>query len=54
MPTNIVICIDTSGSMADTIANAIKNFNTEILDTQKKLFSNAVDVNARCLQKTWL
>ena len=45
VPTNIVICIDTSGSMADTIANAIKNFNTEILDTQKKLFSNAVDVN---------
>jgi hypothetical protein len=31
--------------MEDTIANAIKNFNTEILDTQKKLFSNAVDVN---------
>ena len=45
VPTNIIICIDTSGSMADTIANAIKNFNTEILDTQKRLFSNAVDVN---------
>ena len=45
VPTNIIICIDTSGSMEDTIANAIKNFNTEILDTQKKLFSNAVDIN---------
>jgi uncharacterized protein YegL len=45
VPTNIIICIDTSGSMEDAIANAIKNFNTEILDTQKKLFSNAVDIN---------
>ena len=44
-PTNIIICIDTSGSMAGLIGNAIKNFNTEILDSQKKLFSNAVDIN---------
>jgi hypothetical protein len=42
--TNIIICIDTSASMASTIENAIKNFNTEILDSQKRLFSNAVDI----------
>ncbi len=31
--------------MVDLIENAIKIFNTEILDSQKKLFSNAVDIN---------
>jgi len=44
-PANGVFVFDTSGSMADTIEQAIKSFNTEILASQKKLYEGAQDVN---------
>jgi uncharacterized protein YegL len=47
VPTNVIICIDTSSSMAPRIEDAIKSFNTEILAPQKQLYSNATDIDGK-------
>jgi hypothetical protein len=42
---NVVIAIDTSGSMRQHLRKGIENFNTEILSSQKKIYADAVDIN---------
>jgi hypothetical protein len=44
-PANVIIAIDTSGSMEDYLKKGIQNFNSEILSSQQSLYSNAVDIN---------
>jgi len=44
-PSNVIIAIDTSGSMERYLKKGINNFNSEILASQQKLYENAVDIN---------
>jgi hypothetical protein len=44
-PVNVIYVFDNSGSMADLLPKAIRNFNTEILADQQKLYSNATDIH---------
>ena len=44
-PVNVVYAFDTSGSMEELLPKAIRNFNTEILATQKELYLNATDID---------
>lgn len=44
-PANVIIAVDTSGSMRDHLKKGIDNFNSEILSSQQSVYANAVDIN---------
>lgn len=44
-PSNVIICIDKSGSMQPYLEKGIINFNSEILSSQKKIYQDAEDIN---------
>lgn len=46
-PSNVIICIDKSGSMERYLRKGILNFNSEILASQKKIYQDAEDIDGQ-------